>query len=85
MGTEFDQNMFGFEADPLELIIDLLNELEANNQQLKFTKFKDQVILKSQINEILNSENEQKKIIYNANPQPHRFHANRSWQQALSE
>lgn len=61
VGTEFDQNMFGFEADPLELIIDLLNELEANNQQLKFTKFKDQVILKSQINEILNSENEQKK------------------------
>jgi hypothetical protein len=58
VGTEFDQNMFGFEADPLELIIDLLNELEANNQQLKFTKFKDQVILKSQINEILNSENE---------------------------
>ena len=47
VGTEFDQNMFDFEADPLELIIDLLNELEANNQQLKFTKFKDQVILKS--------------------------------------
>ena len=58
VGTEFDQNMFGFEVDPLELIIDLLNELEANNQQLKFTKFKDQVTLKSQINEILNSENE---------------------------
>ena len=58
VGTEFDQNMFGFEVDPLELIIDLLNELEANNQQLKFTKLKDQVTLKSQINEILNSENE---------------------------
>lgn len=58
VGTEFDQNMFGFEADPLELIVDLLNELEANNKQLKFNKFKNNSDLKAQVQEILDYENE---------------------------
>lgn len=58
VGTEFDQNMFGFEADPLELIIDLLNELEVKSTQLKFAKFKSNIDLKSQVQEILNYENE---------------------------
>lgn len=58
VGTEFDQNMYGYEAEPLELIIDLLNELEVNNQQLNFTKFKNNADLKFQVQEILDSEND---------------------------
>jgi hypothetical protein len=58
VGTEFDQNLYGYEAEPLELIIDLLNELEVNYQQLNFTKFKNNADLKFQVQEILDYEND---------------------------
>ena len=39
IGTQFDQNMFGFEAEPLELILDLLTELKSIEKDLNFRKF----------------------------------------------
>jgi hypothetical protein len=57
IGTEFDRNMFGFEAKPLELINDLATELESNGKDLNFKKF-------SGIKEI---ENRMKAITKNKN------------------
>jgi len=53
VGTEFDQNMFGHEAEPLELILDLVNELAQNKKELHFKKFKDILDLKVQVERIL--------------------------------
>ena len=39
IGTEFDRNMFGFEAEPMELILDLITELNTIKKDLKFKKF----------------------------------------------
>jgi hypothetical protein len=39
VGTEFDQNMLGFEAEPLKLILDLVNQLKMNEKDLKFKNF----------------------------------------------
>ena len=39
VGTQFDQNMFGFEAEPLELILDLITELKSTGKELNFKKF----------------------------------------------
>lgn len=47
IGTEFDRNMFGHEAKPLELIIDLTAELKSVRKELNFKKF-------SEVNEIEN-------------------------------
>lgn len=38
IGTQFDQNMFGFEVEPLELIIDLLAELKLTGKDLILKK-----------------------------------------------
>lgn len=56
VGAEFDQNMFGFEAEPLELILDLLNELEYSNKQLKFSKFENNADLKFQVQKIVTNK-----------------------------
>lgn len=53
VGTEFDQNMFGYEAEPLELILELVNELEQNRKELHFKKFKDISDIKDQVKKIL--------------------------------
>lgn len=39
IGTQFDQNMFGFEAEPLELILDLSSELKSLGKELDLKKF----------------------------------------------
>ena len=53
IGTQFDQNMFGFEAEPLELIIDLSTELKSIGKDLKFRKFNGITDLEKQVKEIL--------------------------------
>jgi hypothetical protein len=53
IGTEFDQNMFGFEAEPLELILDLLTELNSIKKGLSFKKFDDIADLEKQVKAIL--------------------------------
>ena len=39
IGTEFDQNMFGYETEPLDLILDLCTELKSLGKDLDFQKF----------------------------------------------
>jgi len=39
VGTEFDQNMFGYESEPLELVLDLILELKNLGRELEFQKF----------------------------------------------
>ncbi len=53
IGTEFDQNMFGFEADPLELIIELIMELKTARKNINLRKFDDLTDLEKQIKAIL--------------------------------
>lgn len=53
IGTEFDQNMFGFEAEPLELILELISELKATGKELNFKGFKGIKDLEKQIKAIL--------------------------------
>lgn len=53
VGTEFDQNMFGYESDPLELILELVNELIQHKKELHFKKFKGLLDVKDQVEKIL--------------------------------
>lgn len=39
IGTEFDQNMFGFESEPFEIIIELITELKGKGKNLNLKKF----------------------------------------------
>lgn len=54
VGINFDQNMFGFEIEPLELILELIKELTKQNKQLVFKGFSDLKDMKDQIEDILN-------------------------------
>tara|TARA_R110002153_G_scaffold121318_3_gene266839 strand:+ start:1439 stop:1897 length:459 start_codon:yes stop_codon:yes gene_type:complete len=38
-GIEFDQNMFGYEAKPLDLILDLVAEIKTTKKSISFQKF----------------------------------------------
>ncbi len=53
IGTEFDQNLFGFEADPYELILDLSSELKSIGKDLNFRKFNGVNDLESQVKEAI--------------------------------
>lgn len=53
VGTNFDSNMFGFEAEPLELILDIIGELKTRNIKLELTKYESIDDLARQIKEIL--------------------------------
>ena len=53
VGTEFDQNMFGFETEPLKLILDLLKELKSTEKNLNFKKFNGIVDLENQVKAIV--------------------------------
>ena len=39
IGTQFDKNMFGFEIEPLELILQISAELDSIEKKLTFRKF----------------------------------------------
>ncbi|MGJ8744560.1 DUF2750 domain-containing protein [Polaribacter sp.] len=53
IGTEFDRNMFGFESEPMELILELITELKSIGKDLKFKKFEGIIDLEKQVHEIL--------------------------------
>ncbi|GFD92316.1 hypothetical protein KUL156_57610 [Alteromonas sp. KUL156] len=53
IGTQFDQNMFGFEAEPLELIIELSTELKSIGKDLSFIKFNGIKDLETQVKEVI--------------------------------
>lgn len=53
VGTNFDQNMFGFEIEPFDLIIELVEELKINKKELDFLKFENLADLENQINKAI--------------------------------
>ncbi|MEP0265405.1 DUF2750 domain-containing protein [Dokdonia sp.] len=53
IGTEFDKNMFGFEAKPLELLLELSTELTVLGKDVTFKKFNGITDLKKQVQSIL--------------------------------
>lgn len=53
IGTEFDRNMFGFEAEPLELILELISELKMNKKELDLREFDGIYDLYEQVKSIL--------------------------------
>lgn len=52
IGTQFDQNLFGYEVEPLSLILELTAELKSNGKDLNFKKFNGIEDLEKQIKEI---------------------------------
>ena len=52
IGTEFDQNMFGFETEPMELILDLVSELNSIGKDLNFKKFNGIIDMEKQVKAI---------------------------------
>ncbi|WP_420574262.1 DUF2750 domain-containing protein [Kordia sp.] len=53
IGTGFDENMFGYEAEPLELILELTTELKSLGKDLEFRKFKGISDLEKQVKAII--------------------------------
>ena len=54
IGTQFDQNLFGYEVEPLDLILELTAELKSNGKDLNFRKFNGNEDLEKQVNRIIN-------------------------------
>lgn len=53
VGTDFDSNMFGYEAEPLELILDIIEELGNSGKSLNLRKFESPEDMEKQIRDIL--------------------------------
>ncbi|MCH2193813.1 DUF2750 domain-containing protein [Kordia sp.] len=53
IGTEFDQNMFGYEAEPTELIFEIIQGLKKLEKELSLKKFKGIFDLEQQVKDIL--------------------------------
>jgi hypothetical protein len=53
IGTQFDQNLFGHEVEPLDLILELASELKSTRKDLNFRKFNGIAELEKQVKEIL--------------------------------
>ncbi|PWN67363.1 DUF2750 domain-containing protein [Chryseobacterium oncorhynchi] len=53
VGTNFDSHLFGYEAEPLEVIMDSIEELRTTGKSLELRKFENMGDLESQIREIL--------------------------------
>lgn len=53
VGINFDSNLFGYEAEPLELALEIIEELKKNNKSLSLRKFNDLKDMEVQIKEVL--------------------------------
>jgi len=53
IGTQFDQNLFGHEVEPFDLILELTNELKSIGKDLSFRKFDGIDDLEKQIKEVM--------------------------------
>jgi hypothetical protein len=53
IGTNFDQNMFGFEIEGYDLILELIDELKTNNTKLDFQKFQSLEDFETQVKEAI--------------------------------
>lgn len=54
-GTDFNNNLFGSEVEPIELILDIIEELKRIEKPLEFVKFENIEDLETQIRDVLNS------------------------------
>jgi Protein of unknown function (DUF2750). len=54
VGSNFDLNMFGFEIDPLELIVELGKELKEQEKEIKMQKYKHLDDLVNEVEKIIN-------------------------------
>ena len=52
-GTEFDQNLYGYEIEPLDLILELTAELKLNGKDLILKKFEGVSDIEKQVKEII--------------------------------
>lgn len=53
VGVDFDSNLFGYEAEPLELALEIIKELKKNRKSLLLRKFNDLEDMEDQIREVL--------------------------------
>ena len=53
-GIQFDQNLFGYEVKPLDLIFELTTELKSKGKNLKFRKYNGIADLEEQVKRIVN-------------------------------
>ncbi|MDN3692860.1 DUF2750 domain-containing protein [Chryseobacterium tructae] len=53
VGIDFDRNLFGYEAEPLELALEIIEELRKNDKFLTLRKFNDMEDMKNQIKDVL--------------------------------
>ncbi|MGH1517459.1 DUF2750 domain-containing protein [Chryseobacterium sp. JK1] len=53
VGADFDSNLFGYEAEPLEVILDIITELKNTGKSLELRKFKNIDDLENQVREVL--------------------------------
>ncbi|TYA84239.1 DUF2750 domain-containing protein [Seonamhaeicola marinus] len=53
IGTQFDQNLFGHEVEPLDLILELTSELKSMEKDLNFKKFNGIDDLEKQVKEVM--------------------------------
>ncbi|MBO9690843.1 DUF2750 domain-containing protein [Chryseobacterium sp.] len=52
-GTNFDNHLFGYEAEPLELILDIISELKASGKSPELRKFENIEDMENQVREVL--------------------------------
>ncbi|MCT2564170.1 DUF2750 domain-containing protein [Chryseobacterium herbae] len=55
VGTNFDSNLFGCEAEPLELVLDIIEELKKTGKNITLRKFRSIEEMETQIREVLSS------------------------------
>lgn len=53
VGTEFDSNMFGQETEPLELILQIVNEAEKAGVALEFEKYESTTELREIVKDLI--------------------------------
>ncbi len=53
VGVNFDSNLFGYEAEPLELALEVIEELKKNSKSLILRKFDNLEDMEHQIREVL--------------------------------
>ncbi|WP_415328104.1 DUF2750 domain-containing protein [Chryseobacterium sp. MMS23-Vi53] len=53
VGINFDKSLFGYEVEPLYLILEIISELNLQNKQIEFKKFNGIKDLEIQVKEII--------------------------------
>ncbi|MBF9254288.1 DUF2750 domain-containing protein [Pontibacter sp. 172403-2] len=62
LGADWDTDLTGKEAEPLEVALDVVNELKAQGKTLEFTQYDDQEDFEEQVKEALEGEDEEEDL-----------------------